>query len=473
MLFTIVGCSQGVCRGVGSAPGTAGPAGMVTSPGQAEVDAGAAEAGAAAQPDGAEQAALDEQLGPLRKGGRHVVAAPPDDAEARSYGAWVAAAARAAQERQAPPAAPAGFALRVLPGRDLWVLFEDGARRRGAVAVVLRVGPAAPLLVEAPHTFFDQGTLPLALAVFEAQRARALLINTSHRYGGRPRPGSGAPDEEGGAEGETTNEGGGGGGGGPRAVGDAGQDGGSGARAAADAKQDGGSGARAAADAKQDGGSGARAAADAKQDGRRAARAKGGGARAAGGGARTAGGGARAAGQGAQADGGGTREESVEARARAAAALAFADVAHAERSFFLSAHRALLQGFPGMPTVQLHGFQDSSAPDAAVIGSAVGQGADLDRLLDPLRAVLRDGKVQGKVLAFPADIDKLGGATNVQARWSRQVGAPFYHLELSRSLRDELIEDADLRRRFAGAFAQVAAGASRTGGAGCASNEAR
>ncbi|MGK4003837.1 hypothetical protein WMF31_14490 [Sorangium sp. So ce1036] len=452
VLFTIVGCSQGVCRGVGSAPGTAGPAGMVTSPGQAEVDAGAAEAGAAAQPDGAEQAALDEQLGSLRKGGRHLVAAPPDDAEARSYGAWVAAAARAAQERQAPPAAPAGFALRVLPGRDLWVLFEDGARRRGAVAVVLRVGPAAPLLVEAPHTFFDQGTLPLALAVFEAQRARALLINTSHRYGGRPRPGSGAPDEEGGAEGESTNEGGGGGGGGPRAAGDAGQDGGGGARAAADAKQDGGSGARAAADA--------------KRDGRRAARAKGGGARA-------AGGGERAAGQGAQADGGGTREESVEARARAAAALAFADVAHAERSFFLSAHRALLQGFPGMPTVQLHGFQDSSAPDAAVIGSAVGQGADLDRLLDPLRAVLRDGKIQGKVLAFPADIDKLGGATNVQARWSRQVGAPFYHLELSRSLRDKLIEDADLRRRFAGAFAQVAAGASRTGGAGCASSEAR
>ncbi len=54
-----------------------------------------------------------------------------------------------------------------------------------------------PLIVEAPHTFFDRGTLPVALAIFEAQRARALILNTSHRYGGRPNPRDASVDDEG------------------------------------------------------------------------------------------------------------------------------------------------------------------------------------------------------------------------------------------------------------------------------------
>jgi hypothetical protein len=105
----------------------------------------------------------------------------------------------------------------------------------------------------------------------------------------------------------------------------------------------------------------------------------------------------------------------------------------------------------------LHGFQDSSAPDAAVIASAVGRDAALERLLAALRAIVS----VGKVLAYPTDIDRLGGATNVQGRWSRQMGAPFYHVELSRTLRDKLVEDTDSRRRFAAAFAGLAARTSR------------
>ncbi|XYH93026.1 hypothetical protein ACMHYB_34870 [Sorangium sp. So ce1128] len=393
VLFTIAGCSQGVCRSiVGSTPGAAPGAGH-----------SAAEPVIEAQPDGGEPGALDEQIAPLRKGGRHLIAEPPDDAEDVTYVAWVAAAGLAAQNRQPPPAAPPGFTLRPVPGRDLWVLSEDGPRRRGVAVVVLRAGPAAPLIVEAPHTFFDRGTLPIALAIFEAQRARALIVNTSHRYGGLPKPGDAAGDDEG-------SEGGGGEGG-------RGGEGGEGAGGKDGKITGGGAGA----------GGGARAA------GRRSQGAGGGG------------------GQGA---GGGARGDERVARERLAASLAFADVAHAERSFFLSAHRALLQSFPGIPTVQLHGFQDSSAADAAAIASAVGAGADLERLLAPLRAVVSDGKV----LAYPAEISKLGGATNVQARWSRQLGAPFYHVELSRMLRDKLIEDADLRRRFAAAFAGIAAG---------------
>ncbi|HTN90285.1 MAG TPA: hypothetical protein VL242_41705 [Sorangium sp.] len=401
VLFTIAGCSQGVCRSiVGSTPGAASGAGHSA--------AGPVIEAQRDEEDDGEQGALDEQIAPLRKGGRHLIAEPPDDAEDVPYVAWVAAVGLAAQNGQPPPAAPPGFALRPVPGRDLWVLSDDGPRRRGAAVVVLRAGPAAPLVVEAPHTFFDRGTLPIALAVFQAQRARALIVNTSHRYGGLPKPGDAVGDDEG-------SEGGGGGGGGGEGAGGK----------ATEGKITGGN-------AQGDNGS-ARAAGRRSQE---------------------AGGGGHGAGGGGQGAGGGARRDERVARERLAASLAFADVAHAERSFFLSAHRALLQSFPGIPTVQLHGFQDSSAADAAAIASAVGAGADLERLLAPLRAVVSDGKV----LAYPAEISKLGGATNVQARWSRQLGAPFYHVELSRALRDKLIDDADLRRRFAAAFAGIAAG---------------
>ncbi|WP_437961895.1 hypothetical protein WME76_21120 [Sorangium sp. So ce119] len=397
VLFTIAGCSQGVCRSIGSAPGAA-PNPAAPNPGDS-----AAEPVIAAQPDSGEQEALGEQIAPLRKGGRRLIAEPPDDAEDTAYVAWVAAAGLAAQNKLPPPVAPPGFGLRAVPGRDLWVLSEEPKekkRRRGAAAVVLRTGAAAPLIVEAPHTFFDRGTLPVALAVFDAQRARALVVNTSHRYGGGPKPGDAAGDDEGAEEGE---------------------------------------------------GAGGEGAGDEGADGETT-----------GGGARTAGGRGHGGGGGDLGAGGGARGERRAARERLVASLAFADVAHAERSFFLSAHRALLQSFPGMPAVQLHGFQDSSAADAAAIASAVGPGADLERLLAPLRAVVSDGKV----LAYPADINKLGGATNVQARWSRQMGAPFYHVEMSRTLRDKLIEDAEYRRRFAAAFAGIATGKGQAGSDG-------
>ncbi len=110
-------------------------------------------------------------------------------------------------------------------------------------------------------------------------------------------------------------------------------------------------------------------------------------------------------------------------------------------------HRALLQSFPGTPTVSCTAFKTVRLRMPPIIGSAVGHGAALDRLLAPSWAIINDGKV----LAYPTEIDRLGGATNVQARWSRQMGAPFYHVEMSRTLRDKPIVDTDFRRRFAAA----------------------
>lgn len=146
------------------------------------------------------------------------------DAEDQAYREWVRAAARAAEAGAEPPTvAPDGFVFERIftittaaPGSaggagsagEVWLLAEHSDRRRGAAAILLRSGKARPLLVEAPHTFYDIGTLPLAVAVFEVQRARALIINTVHRKtsiemaggaaGGaaRPRPPAGDDGDE-------------------------------------------------------------------------------------------------------------------------------------------------------------------------------------------------------------------------------------------------------------------------------------
>lgn len=79
------------------------------------------------------------------------------------------------------------------PGGEetLLVLREmDGIRRGGGVYVWrTRAGAAArPLVIQAPHSFFDAGTGAIARALFERTGAAALAINTVHRYQGKEKP---------------------------------------------------------------------------------------------------------------------------------------------------------------------------------------------------------------------------------------------------------------------------------------------
>lgn len=267
--------------------------------------------------------ALAARLEVLRQGGRRDVPyRPPQPEEELEYEQWVIAVMRAATAGETPTAAPPpGFALERV--HDVWLLAEEADHRRGAGAVAVRIGGAAPVLVEAPHTFFDMGTLPIALAAFDAGRCRALLVNTVHRHAAG-----------GGDEGASEDEGG-----------------------------------------------------------------------------------------------------------------AVSDVAHAPSSFFLAAHRALLGLAPAPATVQIHGFADHSARGADVILSASGSSAALDGVAERLRAVLGDG-----VRRYPAEVAVLGGLTNVEAAASRAAGAPFLHVEISRTLRDRLVSDDALRRRAGAAL---------------------
>jgi hypothetical protein len=112
----------------------------------------------------------------------------PDDVPLRRMQALVARVVRAIQPG-APPAALVVAAraagLELVTARDasgdLWVLREPAGRREGDGFYAFRAG-GFPLCIQAPHTFFDEGTGEIALALFARLRAAALFVNTVHRH---------------------------------------------------------------------------------------------------------------------------------------------------------------------------------------------------------------------------------------------------------------------------------------------------
>jgi hypothetical protein len=113
---------------------------------------------------------------------------PPGDEPLRRTRALVAHLAKALHPG-APPAAlvaeakAAGFELALArdTAGEVWVLHEPEGQRAGAGGFALRPG-GSRLVIEAPHTFYDEGTGEIALALFARLHAGALFFNTVHRY---------------------------------------------------------------------------------------------------------------------------------------------------------------------------------------------------------------------------------------------------------------------------------------------------
>ena len=82
-----------------------------------------------------------------------------------------------------PLAANIGFRIEDVPEIPGVVLLREvPTRPRGGGAYLLRLEPKSRIAVQAPHTFFDEGTLPLACELFRTASAAALFIDTAHRY---------------------------------------------------------------------------------------------------------------------------------------------------------------------------------------------------------------------------------------------------------------------------------------------------
>jgi len=123
-----------------------------------------------------------------RKGGsdpdRYVAPTDAERAALRDAIATLVRGGDGARARAAKSAANAGFELADVPEIEGAVLVREVAsRRRGGGAYVVRDPARMPdTLVQAPHTFFDEGTLALACELFHRTGARALFIDTAHRY---------------------------------------------------------------------------------------------------------------------------------------------------------------------------------------------------------------------------------------------------------------------------------------------------
>jgi hypothetical protein len=81
--------------------------------------------------------------------------------------------------------ASAGWEVSIhdLRGSPRIIVIEDDA---GGGLFAWRCGPASPLLVQAPHTLYDEDTEALSLQMFVGTDARGLMWNTVHRYRATP-----------------------------------------------------------------------------------------------------------------------------------------------------------------------------------------------------------------------------------------------------------------------------------------------
>jgi hypothetical protein len=124
-------------------------------------------------------------LDATREGGldadRYVV---PTDAERHAIRDAVAILVEGAPDamaRATTAAKAASFEIVDVPEQGA-VLLREARTKRGGGAYLVRVGSKAHVFIQAPHTFYDEGTLPLGCELFERARAGAFFINTSHRY---------------------------------------------------------------------------------------------------------------------------------------------------------------------------------------------------------------------------------------------------------------------------------------------------
>jgi hypothetical protein len=121
-----------------------------------------------------------------RRGGttpdRYVV---PTEVERGRMTALVGMLLRRSSERSAMDSKANALRYRIddipeIPGAVL--LREIEADKRGGGAYAFRRDTSSKLVVQAPHTFFDEGTLPLSCEFFKRAGAAALFIDSAHRY---------------------------------------------------------------------------------------------------------------------------------------------------------------------------------------------------------------------------------------------------------------------------------------------------
>lgn len=128
------------------------------------------------------------------------------------------------------------------------------------------------------------------------------------------------------------------------------------------------------------------------------------------------------------------------------------DLARLERHPFTAFSAGFARALPNGRVVQVHGFDPArrTTPEgraaSIILSSGSKQGsATVDSIAECLRSQLPEERVS----VFPSDVRELGALQNAQGRRLREIGFnSFVHAELSLDLRQKLISERELRRRF-------------------------
>jgi hypothetical protein len=128
---------------------------------------------------------------------------PPAPEEQAALAGLVEEIARAAASRGAPGesalegagdwnarARALGFEVALVREHETFIVLREleGVHRGGGVYAFRPGASGRPIVVQAPHSFFDEGTGDLAVDLFVRTGAAAIAMNTIHRYLGKTKP---------------------------------------------------------------------------------------------------------------------------------------------------------------------------------------------------------------------------------------------------------------------------------------------
>lgn len=129
------------------------------------------------------------------------------------------------------------------------------------------------------------------------------------------------------------------------------------------------------------------------------------------------------------------------------------DLARLDRHPFTAFAAGFARAFPQGRVVQIHGFDPDrrETPEGSAAAVILSSGSrSVSAAVRTVAECIRSDLPGDRVAVFPSDVGELGALRNAQGRRLRAIGFEgFVHAELSLNLRQRLMQDPALRRRFA------------------------
>jgi hypothetical protein len=127
------------------------------------------------------------------------------------------------------------------------------------------------------------------------------------------------------------------------------------------------------------------------------------------------------------------------------------DMAHTRDTYWQTFTQVFAEQFPDARVIQIHGYEQSARKTEAgeVSDMILSAGHDAPPLWLQQIANCLKNTFPHRISLYPYDVKELGGTTNVQGYRLRSLGQDgFLHIEISKTMRLELLDNTDVRKRF-------------------------